>query len=192
LSQAGAFFAGVALAIAVVTFVARSPVRAATLAGVDLPDQATVGGKTLVLNGPGLRSATFLKVEVYVIGLYLERKSSDAKAIIESSESKRIQMHFVHDVAAKELRDAWKEGFEDNYEDAASIKGEIATFNASMRDVKTGDTIVLDFSADTVAVLINGTKIDVVEGKPFQRALLGIWLGPKPPNDDLKEGILGR
>jgi hypothetical protein len=190
--HAGTFFAGVARAMAMVTLVALSPVRAATLAGVELPDQATVGGKTLALNGLGLRTATFLKVEVYVIGLYLERKSSDAKAIIESSESRRIQMHFVRDVTAKELRDAWKDGFEDNYEDVSSIKGEIASFDASMRDVKTGDTMVLDFTGDTVDVLINGTKIDAVEGKPFQQALLGVWLGPKPPDDDLKEGILGR
>jgi hypothetical protein len=170
--------------------VALSPVRAATLADVDLPDQETVDGKTLALNGLGLRRATFL--EVYVIGLYLERKSGDAKAIIESSESKRIQIHFVRDVTTKQLRDAWKKGFEDNYEDVASIEDEIATFNASMRDVKAGDSMVLDFSGDAVGVLINGIEIDAVEGKPFQQALLGIWLGPKPPNDDLKEGILGR
>jgi len=151
-----------------------------------------MGGKNLALNGLGLRTATFFKIEVYVIGLYLERKSNDAKAIIESSGSKRIQMHFVRDVPAKDLRDAWKDGFKKNYEDVASIKGEIATFNASMRDVKTGDTIVLDFSGDTVGVLINGIEVDVVEGKPFQQALLSNWLGPKPPNDDLRAGILGR
>jgi hypothetical protein len=181
----------IATAAVLVTLVALSPVRAATLADVDLPDQETVDGKTLALNGLGLRRATFLEVEVYVIGLYLERKSGDAKAIIESSESKRIQMHFVRDVTTKQLRDAWKKGFEDNYEDVASIEDEIATFNASMRDVKAGDSMVLDFSGDAVGVLINGIEIDAVEGKPFQQALLGIWLGPKPPNDDLKKGILG-
>jgi hypothetical protein len=175
-----------------VTLLTGSPVRAATLAGVDFPDRATVGGKTLVLNGLGLRTATFLKVKVYVIGLYLERESSDAGAIIGSSESKRIQMHFVRDVTAEEGRDALIKGLENNYEDAASISGEIATFDASVRDMKTGDTMVLDFSGDTVYILINGTEIDVVKGKPFQQALLGIWLGRKPIDDDLKEGILGR
>ena len=182
----------IATAAVLVALVAPSPVRASTLAGVDLPDRATVGGKTLVLNGLGLRTATFLKVKVYVIGLYLERESNDAKAIIESSESKRIQMHFVRDVTAEDGREALMKGFEDNYEDVASISGEIATFDASVRDMKTGDTMVLDFSGDTVDILINGTEIDVVKGKPFQQALLGIWLGPRPIDDDLKEGILGR
>ena len=182
---------GVAIAVVLAAMVTLSPVHAATLAGVEMPDQTTVNGKTLVLNGLGVRTATVLKVKVYVIGLYLESKSSDAKAIIESDQAKRIEMHFVHSVTAEELRDGWSEGFESNYKDVASIKGEISKFNASMRDVKSGDTIVLDFSGDTLNVLINDSKIDSIKGSAFQQAALGIWLGPKPPNKELKAGILG-
>lgn len=177
-----------ALVMALMTL---SPVHAATLSGVNMPDQTTVNGKTLVLNGLGMRTATFLKVKVYVIGLYLESKSSDAKAIIGSNQAKRIEMHFVHDVTSNELQDGWSEGFENNYPDVVSIKDEISKFNASMRDVKEDDSIVLDFSGDTVDVLINGKKIDTVDSNAFQQAALGIWLGPKPPNKDLKAGILG-
>ena len=39
-----------------------------------------------------MRTATLLKVKVYVIGLYLEETSTDAKAIIESSQLKRVAM----------------------------------------------------------------------------------------------------
>ena len=180
------------ISLVVITQVALSPAHAATLAGVSLPDQATVGGKTVVLNGLGLRTATMLKVKVYVIGLYLESKSSDPRAIIASSGNKRIAMHFVHKVTAKELRGGWTEGFEDNTRDTAGIKNEIAKFNASMRDVKNGDSIVLDFAGDTVDVLINGTRIDSITGKAFQQAALAIWLGSKPPNKPLKQGVLGR
>lgn len=181
----------VMLLSAVVPVTALSPVGAATLEDVNLPDQATVDGKTLVLNGLGLRTATMLKVKVYVIGLYLETKSSDAKAIIASTGPKRIEMHFVHDVEADKLRDGWSEGFENNYDDVASIKGEIEKFNASMRDVKSGDVIALDFTADAVVVTVNGAKIDSIPGAVFQQAALSIWLGPEPPNDGLKKGILG-
>ena len=95
---------------------------AATLEDVSVPDQATVDGKTLVLNGLGLRTATMLKVKVYVIGLYLESKSSDAEAIIASSGQNAIEMHFVRDVTAEQLRDGWSEAFEDNYKNVDSIK----------------------------------------------------------------------
>jgi len=165
----------------VITLLALPPARAVTLAGVSLPDQATVGDKAVVLNGLGLRTATMLKVKVYVIRLYLESKSSGPQAIIASDENKRITMHFVHKVTAKELRGGWTEGFEDNTKDTVSIKNEIAKFNASMRDVKEGDSIVLEFSGDTVDVLINDSKIDSVSGKAFQQAVLAIWLAPSHP-----------
>ena len=44
---------------------------------------------------------------------------------------------------------------------------------------------------DMVNVLINNEKIKMISGATFQKALLGIWLGPKPPNKELKTGILG-
>ena len=174
-----------------IVLVALPPVHAATLGGVNMSDQATVSGKALILNGVGMRTATFLKVKVYVIGLYLESKSSDAKAIIESSQAKRIEMHFVHDVTAKELRDGWSEAFESNYQDVSSIANEISKFNASMRDVNSGDVIALEFYGSVVDVLVNAKKIDTVHGNAFQQAALAIWLGRKPPNEDLKTGILG-
>ncbi len=66
------------------------PAVAGELAGVTLPDQVTVESRTLVLNGMGLREATFLKVDVYVAGLYLERKSSAADEIVSSDQAKRL------------------------------------------------------------------------------------------------------
>jgi hypothetical protein len=181
-----------AAVVAMASLIALSAVRATTLEGVSFPDQATVGEKTLVLNGLGLRTATILKVKVYVIGLYLEEKSSDANAIIESKQSKRLAMQFVHDVTADKLRSGWEEGFKDNYKDVGSIEGEIAQFNATMQDVKEGDSIELDFSGDIVDIMVKGAKADSVDGSAFQQALLAIWLGPKPPGDALKDGLLGR
>ncbi len=185
------FKTALAITLALIMLQTFAPAQAGTLGGVDMPDQAIVGGETLVLNGLGMRTATILKVKVYVIGLYLETKTSDAKAITGSNQAKRIKMHFLHDVSAKKLRDGWSEAFENNYEDVAGIQDEISKFNASMRDVKPGDTVVLDFIADTVEVFINGTKIDVMKGNAFQQAALSIWLGPKPPSKELKAGILG-
>ncbi len=179
-------------AVSVLVFMVLSPAHAAKLAGVSFPDEAVVGGKTVVLNGLGLRTATILKVKVYVIGLYLESKSSDAKAIIESPQTKRLAMHFVHDVTADKLRDGWQEGFDANFKDVGNIKNDIEKFNASMRDVRKGDSIVLDFHGDTVQVRVNGASIDTVHGDDFQQALLSIWLGNKPPNEGLKKGILGQ
>lgn len=168
-----------------------APAGAATVAGVSVPDGATVGGQDLVLNGAGVREATMLKVKVYVMGLYLSEKSQDAEAIIKSDGNKQITMHFVRDVGAKDLRKGWAEGFEKNYPDVAAIEKEIETFNASMRDIEEGETITLDFADQAVTVSIGGQQVEVIQGKPFQEAVLAIWLGPEPPNASLKDGVLG-
>lgn len=179
------------LTAALLMMMSLTPVQAATLAGITMADTVTLDGKTLVLNGLGVRAATFMKVKVYIIGLYLENKSSDAKAIITSDQLKRIEMHFVHDVSAEDIREGWSEAFENNYKDAGSIGHEISKFNASMQDMETGDSIVLEFSAGVVNVLVKGNKVDSIEGEAFQQAALSIWLGKKPPNKELKTGILG-
>ena len=52
------------------------PAPAKEVAGVSLPETTTVDGKTLKLNGAGLRKKVVFKV--YVAGLYLETPSKDA------------------------------------------------------------------------------------------------------------------
>lgn len=180
---------------AAVAFAAMSlPVFAAELAGVTLPDQETVEGKTLLLNGLGLREATFLRVDVYVAGLYLETKSDDAAAIINAATAKRLVMHFVRSVGRDDLVKAWTEGFEKNAPDAkAATKEGLAALNAAMTDVKEGDTIVLTQIPERgVVVAVKGKASEPIAGDAFARALFSVWLGAKPPNPELKEGLLGR
>jgi len=61
-----------------------------------------------------------------------------------------------------------------------------------MRDMKTGDKLTLNFIAERVDVLINDKLQTSIEGADFQQGVLSIWLGPNPPNKDLKQGILGK
>ena len=165
--------------------------NAVTVEDVAVADEAAVGGQNLVLNGVGVREATMLKVKVYVMGLYLPEKTQDAEAIIASEGNKRIAMHFVRSVGVEDLRKGWTEGFEKNTQDVAAVQSEIDRFNATMRDVEEGEAIVLDFIDQSVAVSVGGQQADTIEGRDFQQALVAIWLGPHPPNDSLKSGVLG-
>ena len=64
--------------------------------------------------------------------------------------------------------------------------------HAQVIDFKSGQT--LTFKRDPavgVNVDINGKGGSTIEGADFASALLAIWLGAKPPNDDLKTGLLG-
>ncbi len=164
---------------------------AVKIGSVELAETATLDGKDLVLNGVGMRKATILGVAVYAMGLYLEESSQDADAIIDSRGTKRIVMQFVRNVGADKLQNGWQEGFENNYPNVAGIRQEIAAFKASMIDIKKGQRIVLDFVGDRVDVSYDDDLKTSIEGESFQRALLAIWLGPKPPNKSLKRGVLG-
>ena len=142
--------------LAVVLFVAASilDLHAASLAGVTLPDTVQAGGKTLVLNGLGLRKKFVVKV--YVAGLYLEKKSSDADAIIKADEPKQVVMHFVHGASKNQMADAFDESFSNNSPDAKkTMKADIDRFLGALEPVKEGDQVVLTYVPGTGTTLAN-------------------------------------
>ncbi|MBI1748132.1 MAG: chalcone isomerase family protein [Acidobacteria bacterium] len=168
-------------------------VLAGELKGVSLPDQTTIEGKTVLLNGMGLREATMLKVAVYVAGLYLETKSSDPQAILDSDQVKRLDMRFVRDVKAGQMKDAWKESFEKNCpKPCTAMQERLSTLNSYMADLQHGDTMAFTFLPDRVEVHVKGKVMGSISGKDFSKILLMTWLGPHPPNKGLKEGMLGK
>ncbi len=175
------------------SFVLTPSVFGAECIAVKVPDSAKVGSADLVLNGLGIRKATFLNVEIYVAGLYLPRKSGDARKIIGANEPWQLELHFVHDVDASDIRDAFDEGFEKNAGDKlAALHPRIEALNVQMVDFKEGQYV--SFANDVakgVAVDVNGASGSAIEGADFAAALLSIWLGPEPPNADLKSGLLG-
>jgi hypothetical protein len=180
------------ICIHVVFVILVSASYAKELDGVSMPDTTSLGGKELVLNGMGTRKATIFSVKVYVMGLYLEKRAGDADAIINSDGTKMIIMHFVRDVGMDKLVEGWQEGFEKNYPGIASIQKEIGAFKKSMRDIENGKSIILLFTDDIVTVRFDDEIRTSIQGKSFQQALLSVWLGPAPPNADLKKGILGQ
>jgi hypothetical protein len=154
----------------------------------------TVSGRTLVLNGLGVREGTVLMVDVYVAGLYLESKTEDPGAILAADCSKQIVMRFVRSVGKETLAQAWTEGFDTNAgEQRAALASGLAKLNAAMTDVKKEDLVKLTYLPETgVTVSIKGKDAAVILGDDFQRVLFSIWLGANPPNVSLREGLLGR
>ena len=179
--------------VAVVAVLLVLQVVAGELAGVSMPDEVSVGGRTLVLNGLGLREATWMKVDVYVAGLYLVEKTTDAQAIVDSDEAKQIVMKFVRKVKKKSITGAWDEGFEKNAGNVGKALAErVEQLNSYMVDFKKGDTMSFTYVSSTgVQVVVNGDSKGTIEGQDFARVLWSIWLGPEPPNPGIKSGMLG-
>ncbi|HUK09596.1 MAG TPA: chalcone isomerase family protein [Stellaceae bacterium] len=182
--------AAIALAVVLVSAV---PALAATCQNVTFPDSVKAGNAELLLNGLGLRKATMFNVKVYVAGLYLPQKSSDAGQILAANRPWRLELRFVRDVGVSGIRNAWQEGFENSAPDKlATLQPRIDTLKAAMTDFKTGQSLVFaNDPATGVTVAANGAPGQPIAGADFATGLLAIWLGPKPPNADLKTGVLG-
>jgi hypothetical protein len=102
---------------------------AAQVAGVSVPDSATVAGTKLMLNGAGLRKKAFF--EVYVGVLYLPSKAASAEAALGQNGPNRVAMHFLRDVDRESLVDAWSEGFARNSQMLCTRPGQAAILSAS-------------------------------------------------------------
>ena len=59
--------------------------------------------------------------------------------------------------------------------------------------MKSGDEAVMTYVPGTGTTLeVNGKALGTIEGRPFARALLAVWLGDKPPDKGLRQGVLGQ
>jgi len=163
--------------------------------GIFFPDTLEVDGKKLVLNGVGLRlkKVLLLNIKVYAAGLYLEEKSSAPKEIIGSDKPKAIFMHFIYSNVGKDkLIEAFNEGFEANgAAEAKELKPQIEKFLSFWPDMAKDDQARLIYSPGTgTRVIIKGKEAGLIEGAQFAKLLFSVWLGPKPPNEELKTGML--
>lgn len=184
-------FAALALAFFLL-LLSATDLHSGTFAGVNFPDTAQAGSTSLQLNGMGLRSKFMVKV--YVAGLYLPSKSSDAAAILKPDVAKRIVMHFVRDVSKNQLTDGFTESFHNNTPDAEnSLKADVDRFLAELDPVKEGEEIVLTYLPEKGTSIVQAGKEKLTIADPgFAEMLFSVWLGPKPPNAGLKKGLLGQ
>jgi len=169
-------------------------VYAKEIGGVNLPDTLKAGADSLILNGAGLRTKLFVKV--YAAGLYLKQAGSDEQKIIDAQEPMAIRMHFIHDsVSGEKLVGAWNEGFENGTGgNTAAIKAEIDQFNSFFKaDAKKGDIYDIIYTPDLgVRLYIKDNLMGTIKGLEFKKALFSIWLGKKPADSSLKNGMLNK
>ena len=179
------------LLVLVVVLAATTAAWGGELVGVSMPDSTEVGGQDLVLNGMGLRKKSIVKV--YVAGLYLPDKSSDANAILSTDSARRLAMDFRYGVSAKKLCGGWDEGLENNTPNAAAaLKTKFATLCEYMEDVEKGDTMVYTYvPGKGTEVSVKDTVKGSIAGKDFADALWACWIGPEPPSAAFKKGLLG-
>jgi len=162
--------------------------------GVKLPDTITVDNHKLILNGAGKRMKFFFTI--YIGALYLPKKMSNAKDVIEKDIPKRILMHFIYSkVKPDQIIDAFKDDFENNAKDILpEIKKEINTFYSYFdKNLHQGDEVAITYLPEKgTCIKIQNQLKGCIKGKLFMKAIFSVWFGDDPPSEGLKDSMLGK
>jgi hypothetical protein len=164
---------------------------------VKMEDQLQVNGKTLILNGMGLRKVSKfgIPIKVYVGGLYLEKKSSDSDLIIKSTENKRFIMEMLQNVDRDPMVEAFEKSYTENCVNTCEKKKELfGKFKAQIPSVRKRDRLVFTFSPDKVEFEVIGAnaKKVVITGADQSQNILALFINKiSPPTPELRSGLLG-
>jgi hypothetical protein len=153
----------------------------------DIPGAVRVGDKELQLNG----TATFRKwfFSIYEVGLYLEKRSTDAAKVVEANEPKRLHIHLLRDAPRDQLVNLlrWRlqtvaaSGYE-------RIRERVDRLLEVIPDARAGSDLVITYVPERGTVLTaEGGKQVVIEGKDFADALFNVWLA----DSRVRPGLMG-
>ncbi|RVT86128.1 chalcone isomerase family protein [Inhella crocodyli] len=165
--------------------------------GAKFETSAEVAGQKLVLNGAGVRYRAVFKV--YAAGLYIKAKADTPDAIIKMDGAKRVQIKMLRDVDGKDLGKAFTEAMQKNMtpEDRSKTINGIFKFGQIFADIKrapSGSNIQVDWIPGTGSqVFFDGKAAgEPIKEPEFYAALLRIWVGEHPADDNLKDAWLGK
>lgn len=163
------------------------------VAGIEITESIRIGDTELMLNGSGIRTKFFFNI--YVGSLYSKKKGSSLEEISAQGGPYRVSMSILYDeISAEKLNGGWAKGFEKNLtvDERKALQSSIDRFYTLFETVHKNDVIDIDVSSNGfTTVYLNGNKQGDINDKAFPDALLQIWLGESPADDDLKRGMLG-
>ena len=161
---------------------------------------AKVDDKSLL--GAGLRTKTFLKVQVYALGLHVAdsaisgplaafKGKTDSPAfyreLVQGDFPKQVTMKFLRDLSASQIQEAMREAL------AGADKARVDAFVGYVPAITSGQECVLKWApGGTLETVVAGQAKPPIADKAFTTAVFAIWLGEKPIQEDLKKAIVSR
>jgi hypothetical protein len=161
------------------------------VSGVAMPAAVSVAGRDLRLNGMGVRrEKVFFKA--YVIALYLEELTTDARVTIQTDQAKRIVITMLRNVSRERFVEAMEAGIMRNSKPAMStLRARLDLLEQAVPDLAKGDVIDLTWVPDTGTLVHCHGGTMAIPGKDLADALFAVWLGPNPVEATLKRELLG-
>ena len=154
-----------------------------------IPAVVNTNGKVLALNGTGLGKK--LLARVYVIGLYLEKKMTDPRAVITSDQTKRIALVMLRNVSREQFVSAVERGMVRNSSiPMPSLRSRLDSLEQALPALQKGNQIDLTYVPGTGTVVRGQGRELKIPGKDFAEALFSVWLGPHA-DSNLRHELLG-
>ncbi len=157
------------------------------------PATLSIGQMELAKNGVGIRSKMMLSL--YECSLYLPQHSNNSAAILDSDQPMAVRIEITSRFVSQSkmiasLNDGFKKSTGGN---TASISADIKKFGDCFSDpIKMGDVFVLAYTpGGGVVVSKNNQPKGTVGDLAFKKALMGIWIGDNPVDQNLRTALLG-
>ena len=159
--------------------------------GVILTDAMTCEGKQLSLSGAGLRTATFLKVKVFVLGVYAEKKILQGKGSELDQRPLCFSITYLRDFDNEDVDKAWDYQFkESSQHQYPEFQNDVASVKKFFGEIKGAKNQMFALLPDRTLAYENGELKGEIKGTDFQKSFLSIWFGKNPPTKELQRSLL--
>ncbi len=188
-----------------------STAMAFEVGGISLPDALKAGDTELALMGAGLRKVFGFKV--YAGGLYLENKTDDDAAIVNSEKPMAIRLQWRRSAPPDKIKEVYYKSFAKVVgAPKAKIYGPDIDYGPLTDRINkymswiSNKKVEKGYYWNNIYVPGQGTKVYVsdgtkesyagmIKGVDFKKALFSIWLGEKSTrsvSDNMKKRMLGK
>jgi hypothetical protein len=155
---------------------------------------AKLGGKEMVQNGSGSRTKFGMHLYNAALSVPQTMKGADESTIINSDEPMSIYISITSGMITKEkFVDAVSEGFD------SAAKSGFAADKSAYLNLYNGVTIQKGDSFNNyyipgqgLTVTHNNKALGTIKGVQIKKAFFAIFIGPKPAQNSLKKGMLGK
>ncbi len=146
----------------------------------------THDGKTVPLTLTGTTVRKKLIIKVYALAHYMEDPPTGKEkdlyaAVLTDGKAKQLTMEFVREVGMDKIRNAYRDGFEENAtkEEFSKIAPLVEQFVAYFAtDVNENDRFIVRWlPGGVVEAQVQGTEKPAITNALFARVLWSIWFG---------------
>lgn len=161
------------------------------------------GGDTLLGIGLRVKKVAFIKAKVYVVGLYVSdaalggplaahrgkpRTPDFFNDLVWGDFEKRLALRFVRDVGRDQIQNAMREALAQRTEPRL-----LEQFVGSFAELKEGQECLLSWApGGSLVVTMAGEARPPIADKAFAAAVFGLYLGERPLQEDIKQGLVAR